>query len=121
MKVTLFISACFIALIAAFGFILGQLFFATFSLPKSIAGVAGLLSAGTTFAMSTGSQWAPKWAVWASVLALLGLALDVGQFYLYPHSAGNYYPWDLVAPLSACLVFVAYVAFKRRSIGKREA
>lgn len=121
MKVMLLATAAFIALISVFGFIFGQLFFATFSLPKSIAGVAGLVSAGTALAMSTGKPWAPSWATWASLLTSLGLVLDAGQFYLYLNSPGNHYPWELVAPLLACLGFVVYVASNWLLIGKSKA
>ena len=120
MKFALFASACFIAFTAAFGFIFGQLVFNFFSLPKSIAGAAGLVSASASFAMSTGARWAPRWVVRASALTLLGIGLDAGDFYLHLDRYGNYYPWDLITPFAACLAFVAYVALRGGLISERE-
>ena len=118
MKLAILASACFIALIAAAGFILGQLFFNSFSLPKSIVGAAGLVAAGASFAMSTGARWAPRWVVWGSAFTFLGIGLDGGHFYLYLNRYGNYYPWEIVSPFAGCLAFVTYVALKGGSISE---
>jgi hypothetical protein len=121
MPIALSASACFIALIAACGFLLGQLFFGSFSLPASIAGAAGLVSAGSTFAMVIRARWAPIWVVRSSVVTLLGVALDAGRYYLSLDTPGNHYAWELVGPFVGCLAFVAYVARNKRASGGRDA
>lgn len=114
-------SASFIAILAAAGFLLGQLFFASFSLPAFIAGTAGLVTAGSTFAMVRKAQWARRWVIFGSALALLGVTLDVGRYYLYLDVPGNHYAWELVGPFAGCLAFVAYIAKTNAAEGANDA
>ena len=54
------------------------------------------------------------WLRWVTLIALIGVALDVATYYIYLAIPGNYYPWLLVAPFIACLAWVGYTAHKRQ-------
>lgn len=114
-------SACFIAFLAASGFLLGQLFFASFSLPSFIAGTAGLVSAAATYAMTKRAKWARRWVILGSALSLFGVALSAGRHYIYFDVPGNHFAWEIICPYAACLAFVAHIAMTNNENGTSDA
>jgi hypothetical protein len=110
----LFISAVFVTFVAAFGFLFGQAFSGHFSAAATIAGIAGLVCGAFAFKMASDRNWAPVGVYWACVFALVGVAMDAGNYYLHLATAGSYYAWDLIGPFAVCIVLFAYVASQRR-------
>jgi hypothetical protein len=114
MKAALTTAALLLAFVALGGFLFGQVFFGLFSLPSSIAGLGGLLTACGAFGLAGGAAWAPRLALWSGVVTVMGVVLDAGQYYLYAAIPGNYYAWAMVGPFAACAAFVSLVAARRR-------
>lgn len=105
--------ALFIAFEAGVGFLFGQLFAGHFSISATLTGLAGLASAYGALLLQARPEQTPPWLRWAVLLSLVGVALDVTDYYLHLAIPGNYYPWMLVAPFIACLVWVGYTAHQR--------
>lgn len=114
MPFVLIIAGLFVAFQAAVGFLFGQLFAGHFSVAASLAGGAGLVSAVAAFKLASSAGWAAGWARWSALLALLGVALDVLDYYLHLNIPGNYYPWLLAGPFIAALALIAVTAWRRR-------
>lgn len=114
MPFLLVIAGLFIALQAVVGFLFGQLFAGHLSVAASLTGCAGLVSALIAFKLASSERWTAGWARWTPLLALLGVALDVADYYLHLNIPGNYYPWFLVGPFVGALVLVAATAWRRR-------
>jgi hypothetical protein len=71
--------------------------------------------------MAKRAPWAPKWALWASALALLGVAFCAGHHHLFLAVPGNDYAWQLVGPFAVCLAFVMDVARSNGTADQRDA
>jgi len=65
-----------VLLIAAFGFLLGQLFFATFAYPASMAGVFGLVGGMLGGKFSSETRVQAQSVIACCFIALLGVGLD---------------------------------------------
>ncbi len=117
MKAALTVSALLLAFVASSGFIFGQAFFGLFSVPASIAGLGGLLTACGAFGLAWGASWAPRPALWSGIATVVGVVLDAAHYYLYAAIPGNYYAWAMIGPFAACAAFVAVVAARRRKAG----
>lgn len=110
----LIVCGLFIAFQAGVGFLFGQLFAGHFSVAATLTGVAGLASSVGAFILADKPGKAAPWIRWAPLLTLVGIALDVANYYMYLAIPGNYYPWFLVAPFAACVAWVGYTAQRRR-------
>lgn len=111
----LILCGLFIAFQAGVGFLFGQLFAGHFSIAATITGIAGLACAIGAFSLSASPNKSVPWVRWAALFALLGVALDIFEYYMYLAIPGNYYPWFLVAPFVACIAWVGYIAHRRHA------
>jgi hypothetical protein len=101
------------ALVVAVGFLWGQLFFSTFTLAATLAGVSGVAASILSW-MSKGRTLLWPLVVFASVACIVGVCLDVWRYYTELNGPGNYYPWVLVGPLVVVLALIAYAAWEER-------
>lgn len=111
MKALVIIASAY-GLFASSAFLLGELFFAHFSISASIIGVAGILAciAGIVNAI-TGRVG--MLAAGAAIVALAGVAANVFDYYANLAIPGNYYAWFLVGPLCVALALIAYGGWRR--------
>lgn len=95
---------------ASAGFLFGQLFAGHFSVAATLTGVAGLASSLGAFMLAATPGQSIPWVRWSALLTLVGIALDIADYYMHLAIPGNYYPWFLVAPFAACAAWVGYIA-----------
>ena len=97
----------YVIFVAASGFLLGQLYFNTFELPATLAGVYGLL-AGALSGRYAEPFRLRRFLVFLCCLAsLFGVALDAYGYYQNSQHSGSYYAWFMIGPFVACLIFIA--------------
>ena len=106
------IASCLALIVGAAGFLGGQLFFGTFSMPASLAGVSGVL-AGALGLRSTPGHAGRAVTALVCALGLLGVALDALHYYRHLDIPGNYYAWSLVGPFLAALGVIGCLALVR--------
>ena len=110
MNILLTLARGLVLFVALFGFLFGQVFNGQFTPGAGLAGIFGLFSALVGTARL---QASPRWAravVLSCLLALLGVALDVWNYYQHLAIAGSYYAWILIAPFGAGLLLILFQA-----------
>jgi hypothetical protein len=115
-----FILICriYVIFVAASGFLFGQLYFAIFEWPATIAGVFGLLSGGLSGKLAENSR-PLSYAVIAFCLAsLVGVVFDAYHYYTYLDIPGNYYAWIMIGPYCFCLLVIAWKVSRNKSSTK---
>jgi hypothetical protein len=93
MNIAFAICRLYVIFIAAAGFLFGQLYFASFEWPATVAGIFGRRS----FAVIT-----------LCIASLIGVTVDAYQYYAHQDISGNYYAWILVGPYSVCLLLIIW-------------
>ena len=116
MRVLLTIAGLYALFMAASGFLFGQLFFGRFSLSASIAGIGGVIAALSCLGVVGRGSRAASLAFWSALVALIGVAFDATNYYLYLNVPGNYYAWALIGPFCFALIVIAF--FSRRAVTK---
>lgn len=109
----LVICALFIAFQAGVGFLFGQFFAGHFSVAATLAGGTGLACSVGAVVLAARPVASASWVRWAALAAVLGVALDIAEYYVFSAIPGNYYPWFLVVPYVLCLAWVGYTAHSR--------
>ena len=107
-------------LIAASGFLLGQLFFGTFSYPASMAGFFGLAGGILGGKFSSETRLRAQTVIACCFIALLGVGLDAIEYYRFLDCAGNYYAWPLIGPYGICLGLIIVDVWGRMPSGRLE-
>jgi len=110
MNTLLLLTRGLVLFVALFGFLFGQLFAGHFTPGAGLAGIFGLFSALTG---TRRLQASPRWAravVFSCLLALLGVALDIWNYYQHLAIAGSYYAWILIAPFGTGLLLILFQA-----------
>ncbi len=114
MSAALSISRALVAFVAASGFLFGQLFFGTFELHATIAGVAGLLAVLLGLVPARAGKGPAALAALCCLAALAAAGVDVADYYRdYNPNSGSYYPWILVAPFCIGLLVLLFHAIGR--------
>lgn len=110
MNTLLILARGLVLFVALFGFLFGQLFAGHFTPGAGLAGIFGLFSAlvGTT-RLQASPRWARAVALFC-LLALVGVALDIWNYYQHLAIAGSYYAWILIAPFGAGLLLILFQA-----------
>lgn len=97
--------------VGASGFLFGQLYFGTFSLAATIAGVSGVLAGALSWLADRNARL--KRVVFVCCAAgLLGVAMDAYHYYTELHRPGNYYAWFLIGPYIATLLLIGWHALR---------
>lgn len=106
----------YVIFVAAFGFILGQLFFNNFAWGATLAGVFGLISGAFSGRFSHKTRLRSGIIISCCVISLVGVSLDAYNYYSNLNSSGNYYAWFMIAPFCfALLVIIWHIARKTSS------
>jgi hypothetical protein len=115
------ISRVIIILLGLFGFIFGQLFFNSFSLGSTMAGVFGILAAVLVGKPIMAFKIKIYLVIAFSFLSITGITIDAFNYYIYLNTPGNNFGWHLVAPYIVCLILINWFAITahltRRSSG----
>lgn len=109
------IVACrvYVLFLAAFGFFLGQLFFASFKVGATMAGAAGIV-VGFMGAKLTQEGASGAWlVVGICVFGLVGVGIDAFEYYSKHNIPGNNFGWFLIAPYCAALMFLSIPAIQK--------
>jgi len=100
MNTLLILARGLVLFMALFGFLFGQLFAGHFTPGAGLAGIFGLFSALVETTRLQASPRCARAVALSCLLALLGVALDVW----------NYYAWILIAPFGAGLLLILFQA-----------
>ena len=118
----------YVVLVAAIGFIFGQLFFSTFTVRETIAGVFGVIAG--LIGSRKGNTLLNGIVLFACGTAIAAVGADAYSYYNGSHVQGNDYAWELLAPFIIGLIFIAMScakqlmpnsSFKRDAAQKRSA
>lgn len=93
-----------------FSFLLGQLFFGIFEWHSTIAGLGGLAAAGLMGLPVKSGPTLSKVGIIGGVAGLLGLGVDIYDYYANLNGSGNYYAWFLTLPYAAGIIFLMVAA-----------
>jgi len=105
MDALLLISRGYVVVMAAVGFLFGQIFFATFTFGGTLAGVFGVIAG--LLGCIKGNALRNRLVIFACTAATVGVGLDAYHYYKYLDIPGNYYAWVLIGPFVACLALIA--------------
>jgi len=87
--------------VVGFSFLFGQFFFSTFSILGSVIGLTAMIGAGCS--ASDAARSVRYFAAVVCAVAMIGIALQITEYYVRPRTPGDHYAWELVAPLLAAL------------------
>jgi hypothetical protein len=97
MKVVVFVCSGYVIFVSGAGFLFGQLFFGTFEIDASLAGFCGIIG-GVLAIVSRDKNKMNRIAVLCCITSLIGVLIDVYEYYYTDHVEGSYYAWFLVGP-----------------------
>jgi len=108
------VARFFVGFLSVSGFLFGQLFFGTFSLDGTVAGVSGLVAALVGSRRFTRRSRLGQIAILTClVLVFVGVLRSALDYYIHLNIPGNSFGWFLKGPFLAALVFIAYAALSR--------
>ena len=115
-----FILICrfYVIFVAAAGFLFGQLYFAIFEWPATIAGVFGLLSGGLSGKFVTNSRARSFAVILFCFTSVVGVAFDAYNYYAHLNIPGNYYAWFMIGPFCLCLLVITWKVSGNKSSTK---
>ena len=114
MKELLLLVRAYVVFVAASGFILGQFFFASFSIAGTVAGVFGVM-AGVLGCVKE-SIMRKRLLFIACITAITGVGFDAFHYYKFLDISGNSYGWELIAPFVVGLAVIAILcAWQQRN------
>ena len=97
-KIALYFSCAYIAFVSGAGFLFGQAFAGQFSFGATLAGVSGIASGILAILARELIRKKTLLTLVACVACLVGVLLDVRDYYVKDHSEGNYYAWFMIGP-----------------------
>jgi predicted Co/Zn/Cd cation transporter (cation efflux family) len=119
MQALVVISSIYALFMALVGFLFGQLFAGHFEVGATLAGVFGAAAAVLgvvnlvkSSAAGPSSDTLRRATVGCALTALLGVALDAANYYLYLNITGNYYAWFMIGPFCAALALIATLSWR---------
>lgn len=93
MKISIYFCCAYLLFLSGAGFLFGQAFVGKFSIGATLAGTAGLV-AGSLGVLAR--EWLRKrtpLTTLSCLVCLVGVGLDVQDYYANYNIEGNYYPW----------------------------
>ena len=110
-----FIVACrvYVLVLAAFGFFFGQLFFASFKVGATMAGVAGIVVGFMVAKLTQEGISGAGLVVGICVLGLVGVGIEAFEYYTKHNVPGNDFGWLLIAPYCVALIFLSIPAIQK--------
>ncbi len=112
MEIILYIIRSFVIFIAASGFILGQLFFGSFSLGATAAGSFGVVAAILGGKFSASSITRVYIVIIFCVASIIAILFSAYNYYANLNIPGNNFGWHLKVPYIASLIFIGWSAIK---------
>jgi hypothetical protein len=100
-------------LVAAAGFLFGQLFFGTFAVGATLAGASGVAAVFLSW-LNDGKPRLWPLVVLCSTAGIVGVGLDAWRYYTELNIPGSYYAWFLIGPYVVALVLIGQAAWSRR-------
>jgi len=118
MDTLILICRFYVIFVAASGFLFGQLFFANFDWPATIAGVFGLLSGVLSGNFVTNSRARSYVVILFCLASVVGVAFDAYNYYAHLDIPGSYYAWFMIGPFCLCLLLIAWKVSVNKSSTK---
>lgn len=116
-RLALNILARIIAAFLGFIFLFGQLFFAIFELHSTAVGLGAFLLAGLTGWPVSVAVILNRIGLLGGLAVLVGLGVDVWDYYAHHNTPGNYYAWEMTIALALSTLYLMNAA--RRGEGLR--
>jgi len=109
------IVRAFVGFVATTGFLFSQLYFGTFSLASTVAGVAGLMAALVGSRSFAQTRAGGVVVVMCAVLGVFGVLFSAYEYYTRFTIPGNNFGWFLVGPFLVGLAVIAFSAMPHAS------
>lgn len=112
MTILLHVARGYVVFFGAAGFLFGQVFCGNYSIPATLAGVAGVLT-GLISWLPSRSLVVRAIVTLCGVAGVVGVTMDALHYYTTLHSPGNYYAWFLIGPFTAFLLLIGCATWNR--------
>jgi hypothetical protein len=109
------IVACrvYVLFLAVFGFFFGQLFFASFKVGATMAGLSGIVVGFMGAKLTLEGISGAVLVVGLCVLGLVGVGIDAFEYYTKHNIPANDFGWFLIAPYCAALMVLGIPATQK--------
>lgn len=97
-----------IVFLVGFSFLFGQLFNGYFSIAVSLLGGGAMFLGFATRESKLQNRESSRTVLLLGLICLVGAAYDIFAYYSEPPFSGNYYPWVLIGPFLASVLFLIF-------------